>query len=215
MTGFFVIILRELRIGLRHLSDISAVLAFFALVATLFAFGVGPLALGDLAGGVLWTAALLAAMLSLDRLFQPDHDDGGLVLLILSPVPLELVVLAKVIAHWVTAGVPILILAPLLGFALQLPEGSLSGLLTGMALGTPILSLLGALGAALVLGARRAGVLTALLILPLVIPVLIFGVAATDPANGAAPVLFLAAMLLGALALCPWATAAALRQSVL
>jgi len=215
VTGFFAIILRELRTGLRHLSDISAVLAFFALVATLFAFGVGPRTLGDLAGGVLWTAALLAAMLSLDRLFQPDHDDGGLVLLILSPVPLELVVLAKVIAHWLTAGVPILVLAPLLGLALQLPEGSLPGLLTGMALGTPILSLLGALGAALVLGARRAGVLTALLILPLVIPVLIFGVAATDPANGAAPVLFLAAMLLGALALCPWATAAALRQSVL
>ena len=214
MTGFLVIILRELRISLRHRSDMAAVLAFFALVATLFAFGVGPDALAGLGGGIVWTAALLAAMLSLDRLFQPDHDDGGLVLLILSPVPLELVVLAKVIAHWLTAGVPILVLAPLLGVALQFPTGSLLGLLAGMALGTPILSLLGALGAALVLGARRAGVLTALLILPLVIPVLIFGVAATDPASGPAPVLFLGAMLLGALALCPWATAAALRQAV-
>ncbi len=220
MTGFAVIIGRELRLALRQGSDAAAVLGFFVVTLTLFAVGSGvaPLVLEQIAGSVVWTAALLAAMLSLDRLFQFDYEDGGLELLVLAPVPLEFVVLAKCFAHWLVTGLPITVIAPVLGLLLDIQVSTFPDLLAGMALGTPIISLLGALGAALVLGARRVGVLVSLLILPLTIPVLIFGVAAAEAtASGydpAVPLMLLTALLLAALALCPWATAAALRQAV-
>ena len=167
--------------------------------------------------GHLLMARAALEELSLDRLFQADYDDGSLDLIVMTPAPLELVVLAKCLAHWLTTGLPILIVSPLLGVLMNMRPDAYLVLLAGMALGTPVLSLVGAVGAALVLGSRRAGVLVALLVLPLTIPILIFGVGAVEAAvggYGARPhLLLLGAVLLFALPLCPWATAAALRQS--
>jgi heme exporter protein B len=174
--------------------------------------------LARIAAGVIWVAALLAAMLSLERLFQNDFDDGSLELLVLAPVPLEVVVLAKVGAHWLTTGLPLMVTAPLLAVLLNLGADGFLVLIATLALGTPTLSLIGAVGAALVLGSRRGGVLLSLLLLPLYIPVLVFGVGAIDAAVGGfaarAQILILGALFLGALALCPWAAAAALRQAL-
>jgi heme exporter protein B len=157
-------------------------------------------------------------MLSLDRLFQQEYDDGSLDLLTLSPVPLPILVLGKVVAHWLTTGLPIILAAPLLAVLLHMNTEGFALLVAAMALGTPTLSLIGAVGAALVLGARRGGVLLSLLVLPLYIPVLVFGVSAVDAAvmgfEFRAQLLILGAFLAGALALCPWAAAAALRQAV-
>ena len=205
---------------MRQGSGMYWTLMFFLLTITLFPLGVGPeqAILGRIAIGVVWVAALLAAMLSLDRLFQADYEDGSLELLALAPVPMEIVVLAKCTAHWITTGLPLAIAAPFMGMMLNMdPAGFL--ILTGtMLLGTPVLSLIGGIGAALTVGVRRGGVLLSLLVLPLYVPTLIFGVIAVDEGVnglGAQPhIMLLIAMLLGAIALAPWASAAALRLNM-
>ncbi len=220
MKPFFRLIARDLRLAFRQGGDAAMVVGFFVLTVILFPFGVGPepQLLSRIAVGIIWVTALLAALLSLERLFQGDYEDGSLEMLALLPLPLELQVLAKCIAHWLVTGLPLIVIAPLLGLLLHLDPRGYGTLLLGMTLGTPILSLLGAIGAALTLGARRGGVLLSLLVLPLYIPVLIFGVAAVDQqiaGFGARPhLLLLAALLLLALALVPFATAAALRQAL-
>lgn len=219
MSGFSAMLRRDLRLALRQGSDTATVLAFFVIVVSLFPFGVGaePRTLAAIGAGILWVAALLAALLSLDRLFQADYEDGTLDYLLASPAAPSLVVAAKCLAHWLTTGLPLLLLSPLLAVLLQMPDAAFLPLVLGLALGTPILTLVGAIGAALVLGARRGGVLLSLLILPLYIPVLIFGTAAVEAAATGqgfrAHLLLLGALLLGALALSPFVAAVALRQS--
>lgn len=213
-------LLRDLRLAFRQGMDAFMAVTFFVIAGALFPLGVGPEpgALARIAGGVIWVNALLAVLLSLDRLFQQDFEDGALDLLVLSPVPLEVAVIAKTAAHWLTTGLPLIAASPLLAVLLNLPASGYPVLLAAMALGTPSLSLIGAIGAALSLGARRGGVLMSLLVLPLYIPVLIFGVAAVDAATmglTAQPhLMFLGAILAAALPLAPWAAAAALRQAV-
>ncbi|RKQ73604.1 heme exporter protein CcmB [Oceanibaculum indicum] len=220
LGGFGAVLGRDLRLAGRQGSDVLLVVGFFVLGAVLFPFAVGPDAkvLARIAGGVIWVMALLAAMLSLDRLFQADYEDGSLELLVLSPLPLGFLVLAKCLAHWLTTGLPLLLAAPVLAILLNLPLDGFAALVAAMALGTPTLSLLGAVGAAVSLGARRSGVLVSLLVLPLTVPVLIFGVAAVDAAVGGYPtaphLMLLAALFLAALPLCPWAASAALRHAV-
>lgn len=196
------------------------VVAFFVLTVILFPFGVGPEPelLQRIAAGIIWVTALLAALLSLERLFQGDYEDGSLEALALLPLPLEAQVLAKCLAHWLVTGLPLTLVAPLLALLLHLDTGGYATLMLSMVLGTPVLSLLGAVGAALTLGARRGGVLLSLLVLPLYIPVLIFGVAAIEAqiaGFSARPhLLLLAALLVLALGLVPFAAAGALRQAV-
>lgn len=219
-ASLWAVIRRDLRLALRQGSDSLMVVAFFVVCVVLFPFGVGPESgiLERISSGILWVTALLACMLSLDRLFQQEYDDGSLDLLTLSPVPLPILVLGKVVAHWLTTGLPILIAAPVLAVLLHMNSQGFVLLIAAMALGTPTLSLIGAVGAALVLGARRGGVLLSLLVLPLYIPVLVFGVSAVEAAvmgfEYRAQLLILGAMLTAALALCPWAASAALRQAV-
>ncbi|CAA7612795.1 heme exporter protein CcmB [Magnetospirillum sp. SS-4] len=220
MTRFLEVVRRDLRLALRQGSDSVMVVTFFVLTVVLFPFGIGPEAnvLERVSAGVLMVTALLASMLSLDRLFQADYEDGSLELLVLTPAPLGMVVAAKMLAHWLTTGLPLMIAAPVLAVLLHMHADGFVILLAAMALGTPILSLIGGIGAALVLGARRGGVLLSLLILPLYVPVLIFGVGAIDAAvqgMSAKPhLLILAGILTGALVLAPWASAAALRQAL-
>ncbi|MPY73327.1 MAG: heme exporter protein CcmB [Alphaproteobacteria bacterium] len=220
MQGFRHMLLRDLRLAFRQGMDAFMAVTFFVIAGALFPLGVGPEpgALARIAGGVIWVNALLAVLLSLDRLFQQDFEDGALDLLVLSPVPLEIAVIAKTAAHWLTTGLPLIAASPLLAVLLNLPASGYPVLLAAMALGTPSLSLIGAIGAALSLGARRGGVLMSLLVLPLYIPVLIFGVAAVDAATmglSARPhLMFLGAILATALPLAPLAAAAALRQAV-
>ncbi|HEX6841655.1 MAG TPA: heme exporter protein CcmB [Stellaceae bacterium] len=220
MSAFRLLVLRDLRLALRQGGDAAMVVAFFVLTVILFPFGVGPEAalLARIAAGVLWVTALLAALLSLERLFLADWEDGSLEALALMPLPLEAQVLAKCLAHWLVAGLPLIIVAPLLGLLLHLDAAGYPVLLLSLLLGTPTLSLIGAVGAALSLGARRGGVLLSLLVLPLYIPVLIFGVAAIEAAIGgfgARPhLLLLGALLAGAVVLAPIAAAAALRQAL-
>ena len=220
MQGFRHMLLRDLRLAFRQGMDAFMAVTFFVIAGALFPLGVGPEpgVLARIAGGVIWVNALLAVLLSLDRLFQQDFEDGALDLLVLSPVPLEVAVIAKTAAHWLTTGLPLIAASPLLAVLLNLPASGYPVLLAAMALGTPSLSLIGAIGAALSLGARRGGVLMSLLVLPLYIPVLIFGVAAVDAATmglTAQPhLLFLGAILAAALPLAPLAAAAALRQAV-
>ena len=219
MSGFGALLRRDLRLALRQGSDTATVLAFFLIVVSLFPFGVGPepQTLSAIGAGVLWVAALLAALLSLDRLFQADYEDGTLDYLLSAPAAPSLLVSAKCLAHWLTTGLPLVVLSPLLGLLLNLPGAAYPALVAGLALGTPVLTLVGAIGAALVLGARRGGVLLSLLILPLYIPVLIFGVGAVEAAATGqgfrAHLLMLGAFFLGALALAPFVAAVALRQA--
>ena len=220
MGTLLAIIRRDLSLVMRQGSDAFVVLIFFVVTVTLFPLGVGPdpLILQNLASGIVWVSALLAAMLSLDRLFQTDYDDGSLELLVLSSYPLELVVLCKCLVHWLTTGLPIMVISPVLALMLNIKTGAFLYLISSMALGTPIISLLGAVGAALVLGSRRSGVLIALLIIPLTIPILLFGVAAiqaaTEGYSASSPLMFLGALLLFSIALCPWVIASSLRQVV-
>ena len=220
MDTIMAIIRRDLSLVMRQGSDAFVVLIFFIVTVTLFPLGVSPdpLILQNLASGIVWVGALLAAMLSLDRLFQTDYDDGSLELLVLSPYPLEIVVLCKCFVHWLTTGLPIMLISPVLALMLNIKTGAFLYLITSMALGTPIISLLGAVGAALVLGSRRSGVLIALLISPLTIPILLFGVgaiqAATEGYSASSPLMFLGAFLLFSIALCPWVIASSLRQVV-
>ena len=219
LAGAWEILRRDVRLALRSAGDTVAVVTFFVIAIVLFPLAVGPElgVLSRIASGVIWVAALLAAMLSLERLFLADHEDGSLDLIILAPIPLEAVVLAKCIAHWLVTGVPLIVAAPLLAILMNLSFDGFATLILAMALGTPTLSLVGAIGAALTVGVRRGGTLVPLLVLPLVIPVLIFGVAAIDAAVAGTPaagaLMVLGAMLLAALVLAPWATAAALRLS--
>ncbi|MBI5165764.1 MAG: heme exporter protein CcmB [Magnetospirillum sp.] len=220
MSRFFEVVRRDLRLALRQGSDSIMVVTFFVLTVVLFPFGLGPEMglLERVSAGVLWVTALLASMLSLDRLFQADYEDGSLELLVMTPTPLAVIVSAKVAAHWLTTGLPLLAAAPVLAVLLNMHADGFVTLMITMAIGTPILSLIGAIGAALVLGARRGGVLLSLLILPLYVPVLIFGVGAVDAAVQGTPseanLLILAAILAAALPLAPWVTAAALKQAL-
>lgn len=220
MAALFGLFRRDLRLSLRQGGEIGLVLGFFVLAVLLFPFGVGPEpeVLGRIAAGIIWAAALLAAVLSLDRLFAADHSDGNLDMIALSSAPLELAVLAKAAAHWVTTGLPLCALSPLLAIFVDLDPKAIPVLMLGLFIGTPTLSLLGMIAAALTLGARRPGVLVALLVLPLYLPTLIFGTGAVEAtltvAGERADLLLLAAITLAALPLAPLATAAALRQAL-
>jgi len=220
LKKFFLILRRELKLSVRERSESALVVLFFVLGAILFPFGVGPEPnmLARIAAGIVWVMALFAAMLSLERLFQADYEDGSLELLALTPLPLEATVLAKAAAHWLTTALPLIVAAPIIAVMLRLPADGLATLALAMLLGTPAISLVGTVGAALILGARRGGVLLSLLVLPLMVPVLIFGAAAVDAAlsgAGARPhLMILAAMSLATIVLCPFAAAASLRQAL-
>jgi heme exporter protein B len=220
MAAFIGLFRRDLRLALRQGGDTGLVLGFFVLAVVLFPLGVGPepAVLQRIGAGIVWVAALLAALLSLDRLFQSDYQDGGLELLALSSLPLELAVLAKCAAHWVATGLPLALISPFLALLVDLEPDAIPVLLLGLLLGTPALSLIGSVAAALTLGARRQGALLSLLVLPLYVPPLVFGAGAVEAsaagAGGRAYLLILGALTLAALPLCPWASAAALRQAL-
>lgn len=211
---------RDLVLLLRRRSEVLNPLVFFALVITLFPIGISPdpALLAAIAPGLLWVAALLAALLSLDSLFRADYDDGSLEQLLLTPHPLALLALAKVAVHWLLTGLPLALMAPVLGVMLALPAGSYAVLAISLALGSASLSLIGAIGAALTVGLSRGGVLLSLLVLPLYIPVLIFGAGAVQAAIFGDGVLahlaILGALLALALSLAPLAIAASLRISI-
>lgn len=208
---------RELRLALRSGGGAGLGLAFFLIVVMLVPFGVGPNPeiLGKIAPGILWIGALLASLLSLDRLFQTDSEDGTLDVLALSPMPLEQLVAVKALAHWLTTGLPLVIMAPVLGLTLNLPESAYLWLIASLAAGTPALSFIGAAGAALTVGIKRGGLLLSLLVLPLYIPTLIFGAKTTSlAAEGMDPkaaFMLMSGLTLFTLALTPFAAAKALR----
>lgn len=220
LKALLCVIRRDLLLAFRRRSDVLTTLFFFIIVASLFPLGVGPepQLLRTMAPGILWVAALLASMLALGRLFALDHADGTLEQMVLSSEPLTIIVIGKVIAHWIVSGLPLVMLAPVLAVQFDLPASSVAVLFFSLLLGTPVLSLVGSIGAALTLGVRGGGVLVSLLVLPLYIPVLIFGAGAVGAeASGvgaAAHLLLLGGSLAGAAALAPWATAAALRIAV-
>jgi heme exporter protein B len=213
------VVCRDLLVAMRRRSDVVTALLFFVIVASLFPLGVGadPSLLRAIAPGVIWVAALLASMLSLSRLFAADHADGTLEQLVLGAAPLGVSVAAKAFAHWLLSGLPLVAIAPLIALQYGLPAPLYGVLALSLLLGTPVLSLLGAIGAALTLGLRGGGVLLALLVLPLYVPVLIMGAGAVEMAGaglgGQGQLLLLAAMLIVAAAFAPWAIAAALRIS--
>jgi heme exporter protein B len=214
------IVARDLTLAWRRRADVLSTLFFFVIVVSLFPLGIGPEArlLRSIAPGVVWVAALLASMLSLNRLFANDYQDGTLEQLLITPQPVYLVVLGKIIAQWLVAEVPLVLMAPLLGIQFDLPRETLFVLFTSLLLGTPVLSFIGSIGAALTLGLRGGGVLIAILILPLYIPVLIFGAGAVDASiigMAVAPHLYLlSAVLVVAIVFAPWATSAALKISL-
>lgn len=218
MKKFLALVQRDLILVYRSANDAWVVLFFFVIAVTLFPLGIGPdpSVLQQFSGGIIWICALLSAMLSLDGVFQSDFDDGSLDQMILTSYPLELLVLGKCLVHWLTTGFPILLISPVLATMLNMNLDSYSTLLITMLLGTPTISLMGGVGAALVLGSRLSGVLISLIILPLIIPILIFSVAAIN-ASGEGMEISSAVKLLGALLIissvfCPWATAATLRH---
>ena len=214
------IVARDLKLAMRRQADLVSVLFFFIIVASLFPLGVGPepQLLKKLAPGVLWVGALLATMLSLPRLFADDYRDGTLEQLALAPQPLGLTVIGKVLAHWLVSGLPLALLAPVLGIQFDLETDALATLTLSLLIGTPALSGIGAIGAALTLGLRGGGVLVSLLVLPLYIPVLIFGAGAVDATvtgmGAEAHLSILGALAIGGVFFAPWATAAALRISL-
>ncbi len=218
--GCRAVMARDLLIAFRHRSDVLTTFFFFVIVVSLYPLGVGPEreTLREIAPGVIWVAALLAAMLSLVRMFGTDYADGTLEQLALTPQPLVVLVMAKVAAHWLTTGLPLVLVAPVLGLQFGLPADSLATLSWSLLIGTPVLSLIGSVGASLTLGVRGGAALTSLLVLPLYVPVLIFGagaVTATFAGAGAHGHLsVLGAMLLIALVFAPWASAVALRISL-
>jgi heme exporter protein B len=220
MRAFWAIVGRDLRLAIRQGGATLMAVAFFLLTVTLFPLGVGPEPgiLARIAPGVLWVAALLATLLSLDRMFQADFEDGSLEQLALSGEPLWAVCLAKILAHWLTTGLPLLLASPVLAVLLNMDAAGFGALLLAMLLGTPVLSLIGAIGAALTVSVRRGGVLLSLLVLPLYVPVLIFGVTAIDAAvhglTAQPHLLLLAALTCAAVPTCPFAAAAALKLSL-
>jgi heme exporter protein B len=209
------LIARELRLFLRHATDTAASLLFFVIAASLFAFSLGPdpRTLATIAPAIIWVCALLAALLPLDRLFGADFEDGSLDLLLLSGLPAYGVAFAKAAAHWLSTGLPLLIIAAPLAVMLRLPVAGLPLLLLSLLPGTLLLSLLGSMAAAITLGARRSAVLMPLITLPLMIPTVIFGTAACTAPHPMAPLLMLAAMLAAALPLAPLAAGLALRSA--
>lgn len=219
MSPLAALLRRDVALALRQGGGGGVGLAFFVLTVVLVPLGVGPepQTLAKIAGGVLWIAALLAALLSLDRLFQADWEDGSLDQLMLAPAPLEQVVLTKAAAHWLTTGLPMTLITPVLGLMLQLPPSALPALVAAMAAGTPALSLIGAVGAAITVGVRRGGLLLSVLVLPLYLPTLIFGARAVERALVAldpVPALALTgAVTLLSAGLAPFAAAAALRMN--
>jgi heme exporter protein B len=209
------IIRRDLLLAMRRRSDVLTTLMFFVIVASLFPLAVGPdkALLRTMAPGIVWIGALLASMLALGRLFALDYADGTLEQMLLTNEPLSVIVIGKVLAHWLTTGFPMVLVAPLLALQFDLPAAAIGTLCGGLLLGTPVFSLLGAIGAALTLGVRGSNVLIALLVLPLSVPILIFGAGAIEagPSRAAAHLLLLGAALAASAALAPWAAAAALR----
>jgi len=220
MRHFLALLRREFSMAFRQGMDTFMVIAFFILAVVLFPFGIGPEAniLSRIGPGVIWVAALLASMLSLERLFQTDYEDGSLELLFLQPMSVELLVLTKIIVHWLTTGLALALASPLLAVLMSMETDNMGLLVLTLLIGTPALSLIGAIGAALVLGSRRGGVLLSLLILPLYIPLLIFGVGAIDAAMNGLPIkshlLILGSLTTATLALAPWAGASALRMAI-
>jgi len=214
------VVRRDLTLAMRRRSDVTTTLFFFVIVVSLFPFGVGPELnmLRSMAPGVVWVSALLASMLSLNLLFHSDYIDGTLEQMLLIPQPLSVVVIGKVIGHWLVSGVPLVLIAPLLGLQYDLPGETLLVLAGSLLLGTPVLSLVGAIGAALTLGLRGGGVLLSLLVLPLYIPVLIFGAGAVEASLAGMGVQayfsLLGAVLIVSIFFAPWATAFALRVSL-
>jgi heme exporter protein B len=220
LQAFVTVLKRDLTLAYRHRSELANPLLFFVIVVSLFPLGVSPESkiLQTLAPGVIWVAALLAAMLSLDSLFRSDFADGALEQMVLTAHPVSVLVLAKVLAHWLVTGLPLIVLAPLLGVLLFLPADAMLTLIYTLLLGTPVLSLIGAIGVALTVGLRRGGILLSLLVLPLYIPVLIFAAnavnVAADGLSVSGQLYFLAALLVLAITLAPLAVAAALRISL-
>ncbi|NYT64909.1 heme exporter protein CcmB [Alcaligenaceae bacterium] len=211
------VIQRDLRLAMRRKSDVLTPLFFFVIVVSLFPLGIGAERdmLRQIAPGVLWVAALLAAILSLNRLFEQDHADGTLEQMLLTPAPLGMVVLGKVMAYWLLTGLPLTVLAPILALQFDLASSSIWVLAASLAIGTPVLSFIGAIGASLTLGLRGGSALVALLVLPLYVPVLIFGAGSVDAAaaglGASAHLSLLGAVLVLTGFFAPWATAAALR----
>ena len=218
--AFVSLLQRDLVLAVRNRGELINPLLFYVIVAMLFPLGVtsDPKTLATMAAGVLWIAALLATLLSLDNLFRSDFDDGSLELIMLSPHPSVVLVLAKVLAHWLVTGLPLLVATPLLAVLMAVPDDARATLWLTLALGTPVLSLVGAIGVALTVGLRRGGALLSLLVLPLYVPVLIFGANAAGASAAGLPVTgqlyMLGAFLVLSLSLAPLATAAALRISI-
>ena len=214
------LLIRDLRLATRAGGGFGLGLAFFLIVCTLVPFGVGPEGgtLARIAPGILWVGALLACLLSLDRIFALDWEDGSLDLLATAPLPMEGTVLVKAAAHWITTGLPLVLAAPIFGILLHLPTEAQGWLVAALLLGTPALSMLGAFGAALTVGLRRGGLLMSLLVLPLYMPTLIFGAEAVRRgaagADGTTPLVLLAGITLATLALIPFAAAGALRVNL-
>lgn len=219
-STFYNIIKRDITIAMRRRGDVLVPLMFFAIVVALFPLGVGPepAQLKLMAPGILWVAALLATMLSIGRMFRDDFQDGTLEQWLLAPQPLVVLVLAKIAAHWLLTGLPLILVSPILAVQMHLPLSAIPMLMLTLLLGTPILSFLGAIGSALTLGVRGSGVLVSLLVLPLYTPVLIFGASALSASIVGDPVAghlyLLGAGVVIALTLAPWAIAGALRVSL-
>ncbi|MEE2957158.1 MAG: heme exporter protein CcmB [Pseudomonadota bacterium] len=220
MKNFFLLIKREIKLAFRQIGDSGLVVTFFLLATIFFPIGLGPepVLLSEIGPGIIWVTALLAAIISFERLFSSDYDDGTLEQLALSDTPIGLISLTKALAHWVTTGFPITITAPIVSILYQMPEKGYLVLITTLALGTPTISLIGVVGAALTLGAQRGRVLLALLVLPLMLPILILGTSATDAAIAGTPwvsnLLLMGALFLGTLVITPLATTAALRLAL-
>ena len=220
MKIFFALVGRDIALAMRQPTDAALALLFFLLGGAIFPFGLGPepMLLARIAPGVIWAMALFAALLSVDRLFHADFEDGSLDQLALLELPLWATALAKTLAHWATLGLPLLIAAPLLAIAFGMPMSGLPVMLAALALGGPLLSLIGAIGAALTLGARRSGAILPLLVLPLYVPILVFGAAAVEAAllglSAQSALTMLGGLALAGLVLAPWAAAAALRHAL-
>ena len=220
LRAFTLLLKRDLTLATRHRAEMINPLLFFVLVTSLFPLGIGadPKLLQAVSPGVIWVAALLAALLSLEGIFRSDFEDGTLEQFLLSSHPVSVLVLAKVLAHWLITGLPLLVISPLLGVLLGLPVDAIVILLITLALGTPVLSLIGAVGVALTVGLRKGGMILSLLVLPLYVPLLIFAANAVDTAAAGLPVTahlsLISALLVLSLSLSPLATAAALRISL-
>ncbi len=221
MSPLVALIARDLKLAFREGAAVGVALGFYLVVVAILPLGLGPdlNLLSRIAPGLLWVALLLSALLSVDRIFHDDHEDGSLEIIALGPLPLELVAAAKSLAHWISTGIPLVLTAPILGLMLNLEPKAFGVLLLTMIVGTPAISFLGAIGAALTLGIRRGGLLLSLLILPLYVPVLIFSVSAvnahtTSPAGFGATFMILCGLSLATVALAPFAAAAALRMNL-